>query len=332
MNPNQTPDGPDAGSSGDDETLHGWLATRARALAEQYRARDDGDPPLVHVPTGIPRLDAAGLLEPGILTAVGSHAGDGKSAFALQLAEGAARAGLDVQAYFLEDPGHLVADRELAKRLGVSAFKLRRLSVDAEAAAVASRLSAAVRGAEEWARRVRVSDRLMPTDDLMEDIRRRWTDSTRLVLVDYAQAFDAEGDERSVERVIARLAWRLNTLAKGTGAAVVLFSQVRREVLDRGRRWYENWRFKNQGETPTAEAVEGFRPNSGDLQWSSALQQRAKQVVYLFRPGNWQRSLGANVPDDVMELSIDKGNFGPNKEILRLGWDGPQARVFDRKG
>lgn len=149
------------------------------------------------------------------------------------------------------------------------------------------------------------------------------------MVVDYAQAFDAEADERSVERVVARLAWRLNELAKRTGAAVVLLSQVAKEVLQRGRRWYEGWLFHHRGEPPTAEAVEGFRPGAGDLQWSTKLWQAAKQGLFLFRPNSWMRSLGADVRDDVMEVSIGKGNFGPTNEILRLGWDGPQARIFD---
>jgi replicative DNA helicase len=149
--------------------------------------------------------------------------------------------------------------------------------------------------------------------------------------VDYAQAFDAEADEKSVERVVARLAWRLNDLAKRTGASVVLMSQVKREVLDRGRRWFDSWRWKNPNEPLRSEAVEGFRPLAGDLQWSTALWQRCKQGLFLFRPGSWLRSMGADTPDDVMEVSIAKGNFGPNNEIIRLGWDGPRARIFDAR-
>lgn len=291
-------------------------------------ARDLGVPPLVHVPTGISRLDAAGLLEPEILTAVGAHAGDGKSAFALQLLEGAARAGHSAIGFFLEDPARLVADRELARVLGVSAFKMRRLALDESADSFRARLRSATEDAT-WARRVVVSDALVETDLLFDQIAAWWTSSTKLVVVDYAQAFDAEADEKSVERVVARLAWRLNELAKRTGAAVVLMSQVKREVLDRGRRWFDSWRWKNPGERVNPEAVEGFRPLAGDMQWSTALWQRCKQGLFLFRPGSWIRSLGGEAKDDTMEISIAKGNFGPTNEILRLGWDGPRARIFD---
>lgn len=308
-------------------SLHDWLDTRAVGLATQYAAKDRGDSVLLNIPTGISRLDGAGLLEPDILTAVAAHAGDGKSAFALQLLEGAARAGHHGIGFFLEDPARLVADRELARSLGVSAFKLRRLNVGGDS--IAPRLRAAVRDAE-WARNVTVSDSLVPTDVLFEQIQ-KWIvpGRTRLVVVDYAQAFDAEHDEKSVERVVARLSWRANELAKRYGLSFVLMSQVRREVLDRGRRWYENWRWKNQGADLTPEAVEGFRPLTGDLQWSSAISQRAKQILSLFRPGNWMRSLGADCKDDTMEISIVKGNFGPSNELIRLGWDGPQTRIFD---
>lgn len=310
-------------------SLFEWLDDRAVGLGRQYVTKAAGGKVELNVPTGIARLDAAGLLEPDILSAVAAHAGDGKSAFALQLLEGAARAGHHGIGFFLEDPARLVADRELARSLGVSAFSLRRLGV--ESGSIEERLKAAVRGAG-WARNVTVSDSLVSTDVLFDQIERWRTPKTRIVVVDYAQAFDAEHNEKSVERVVARLSWRANELAKKYNLAFVLMSQVRREVLDRGRRWYENWRWKNQGGELTPEAVEGFRPLTGDLQWSSAIGQRAKQILSLFRPGNWMRSLGADCKDDTIEVSIVKGNFGPSNELIRLGWDGPQARIFDPRG
>lgn len=285
----------------------------------------------MHVSTGLSRLDAAGLLEPDILTAVGAHAGDGKSAFALQLLEGAARAGHHAIGFFLEDPARLVADREIARNLRVSAFALRRLGLRDEAAALQARLAGALREST-WAKNVTVSDALVSTDVLFEQIEAWRTSKTRLVVVDYAQAFDAEADEKSVERVVARLAWRGNELAKRHGISVVLMSQVRREVMERGRRWFESWRWKNPGADITVEAVEGFRPLAGDLQWSSALTQRAKQIISLFRPGSWIRSLGGHAADDTMEVTITKGNFGPANELIRLAWDGSQARLSDPRG
>jgi replicative DNA helicase len=168
---------------------------------------------------------------------------------------------------------------------------------------------------------------------LLEQLEEAVDESTGLVLIDYAQAFDAEPDEKSVERVIARLAWGLNQLAKKHNIAIVLFSQLKAEVKERGNRWYENFRYKKQEEaTETSfEAVEGFRPRDGDLQWSSALYQRAKQIVYIFRPAAWLQAFGIQAKDNFVQMQIAKGNYGPNKKILEFGWSGETARIFERK-
>lgn len=158
------------------------------------------------------------------------------------------------------------------------------------------------------------------------------TPETRLVLVDYAQVLGGENDERSVERVITRVVWELNELAKDTGTAVVLLSQVRTEVKERGRRLFDSWRYRNPNGRPTEEAVEGYRPLAGDGQWApSALGQKARAVLSWFRPRAWLRMHGVEVKDDVAELLILKSNYGPSAQALRLGWDGPLTRVYDPK-
>jgi replicative DNA helicase len=313
------------------KTLHDWMKRRAEQLDASYTARDFGEYVFTHVPTGITRLDDAGLVEPGVLTLVAGHAGDGKSAFGLQLLEGCARhGGFDCQGYFMEDPADMVADRKLAAQLGVSAFHLRRLKLDQPAATVQERLQSAIVEGESWTKRVKVSDEKTTVDGLIKSIEKEWTPNTKLVVVDYAQAFDAEQDEKSVERVIAGLAWKLNAVAKSSGAAVVLLSQVKKEVADRGREYYKGWRFRNPAGTIDRSAVEGFRPGPGDAQWSTALWQRARQGLFLFRPGLWQRALGnSDAKDDVTEVDIAKGNFGPVGQKIRLRWDGPTATLSE---
>lgn len=311
-------------------TLADWSRARGRELIKLYSTPED-QRPLLFVPTGLRRLDEAGLLEPDVLTVVGGHPGDGKSSFALQFLEGAARAGLSSQGYFLEDPARLIADRALAKDTGISAFALRRLKAAGTPSEVCARIQAAINAEIEWAERIQVWDRYWETSELLENIEECWTENTKLVVVDYAQAFDAEADEKSVERVIARLAWKLNDLAKRKHAAVVLFSQVKKEVIDRGRQWFSSWRWKNPDAQPTLDMVEGFRPGAGDLQWSSALQQRAKQILYIFRPGTWMLSLQVQWPDDTVEVTIDKGNYGPSKKLITLRFDGATATLSDPK-
>ncbi len=305
---------------------------RNEKLADLYERTEAGeDVELQYISTGLPSLDALGLIEKGILTVIGGEPGVGKTAWAIKILESAARQGFRPQGHFFEDPIQLLSDRITAKAIGLNAFNLRRLTLtDSD---IPARLRSVADGLE-WLASVHVNDTLTSSTDLLETLEETVTEETGLLVIDYAQAFDAEQDEKSVERVIARLAWGLNQLAKRKNIAVVLFSQLKAEVRERGNKWYQNYMFKaGQEATETSvEAVEGFRPRSGDLQWSSALTQRAKQIIYLFRPGAWLRSFGVNAKDDRVQVQIDKGNFGPNKEIVEFLWDGALCKISEKKG
>lgn len=305
---------------------------RNAELADKYeKLQTTGEVDADYISTGLATLDALGLMERGILTAVAGHTGDGKSAFALQLIESAAKQGLSPIACFFEDPGKFVADRLTAKELGESAFKLRKLAIDDDK--IGKRLSAATNKIGSWAQNVDIIDELVPTVELFDYFEHAVDESTGLVSIDYAQAFDSEQDEKSVERVVARLAWSGNQLAKKKNVAVVLYSQIKNEVLSRGKRQYDNWCYVNKKEPGSSDiaAVEGYRPLNGDMQWSTALGQRCKQSIMIFRPYNWLRTHGVSCQDNVMDVMADKGNYSPAKQIKRLGFDGPTARIYDRK-
>lgn len=316
-------------SEGEGESLYSWTQTRAAELSALYASRDRGENPFTHVTTGLTSLDNAGLFEPGILTAVGAHPGDGKTAFALQCIEGAARANHHVMGYFFEDPRSFLADRKLASSANVSSFALRRGKLSLSAEELDDKMSAAV-DSMAWAKKVSMFDAKLTTSQLRESIKRNIREDTREIVIDYAQAFDAEQDEKSVERVIARLAWDLNALAAEYNVAVVLMSQVKKEVADRGHKRFASRQFESKGGPVDETFVEGFRPGANDMQWSTALQQRAKQVVYLFRPGLWLRAVGVgDAKDNIMEITLDKGNYGPAQAVIRLRWDGRQSRISE---
>lgn len=310
-------------SKGSNETLADWVASRADELTEQYALKAAGFEPRTHVPTGLRRLDAAGLLEPGIATVVLGHEGDGKSALGLAFCEGAARAGLSVDLHTPEDPRKMVADRILAGQVGESAAKLRRLRIDG----AGLRLASAVRESLDWTSRIRPYDGRLTAGQICELI-----DKNRpgLVVVDYAQVL-AGADESDAERVLAKAVWDFNEAAKNTGASVVLLSQVRTQVKERGRRLFDSWRARNPGPI-TPEAVEGYRPLPGDGQWApNALGQKPRAVLSWFRPGLWARQHGSGVADDTAELRIIKSNYGPGAETLKLRWHGPTTTITDPK-
>lgn len=306
------------------------LAERNNELANLYEKKEAGeDIDVQYIPTGLPSLDSRGLLEKGILTIVGGDPGVGKTSWALQFLKGAAEYGYNPVAFFFEDPLQFISDRITGAAIGESAFKLRRLTI--EEPNIVERIRA-VAGKEEWTQYVSVNDSFKDSHTLLNWLEQNCTEATGLVIVDYAQAFDAEADEKSVERVIARLAWGLNQLAKKKNIAVVLFSQLKTEVRERGKKWFDNWRWKNGADPQPGDfdAVEGYRPISGDLQWSSALYQRAKQILYIFRPGAWLRTHGVSASDDVVQAMIDKGNYGPNKEIVEFTWHGPTTSIKEK--
>jgi replicative DNA helicase len=312
-----------------DETLADWLGERTEELGTQYNLAAAGLAPVTHCPTGLRRLDAAGVIELGVAHVVLGHEGDGKSALGLQLLKGCAQAGYGCMGFWPEDPRRFISDRVLAPVLGMSATTLRRLKA-ADPDEMPARLRAAKIEAEGWARRVQVDDRRMESREIVEAIRRRWGKDTRLALVDYAQVLGGEADEGSVERVITRLVWDLNEAAKELGGAIVLLSQVRTLVKERGRRMFDDWKRKNPDKAPTEEAVEGYRPLAGDGQWApNALGQKARAVLSWFRPRLWLKMHGANVQDDLAELLILKSNYGPSMETLRLKWDGPTTTISD---
>lgn len=315
-------------------TLADWLERRGDELGQQYAARDAGDPPLTFVPTGLPRLDARGFLEKGVLTVFMGHPGDGKTCLSLQLLEGAATAGLEAQGYFTEDPARMVSDRVFAKTMGESAFSLRRLTIAEDAAAVTARLAAVQTEVHGWASKVLMDDVYHPPGELLEAINDRWTDGTKLVVVDYAQAFTPESDE-GMERMLAGLCWDLNQFAKRRDAAVVLMSQVGRQVIERGRRMFEQWRYRNPGAEPEPQMVEGFRPGPGDIQWmTTAAQQRCRSMGSIFRPGFWMQVVGATAVDNTMEICAVKGNYSgadPSK-VVTLGFDGATGRIMNQPG
>lgn len=304
------------------ETLADVLADRA---AQLRRWATGEETPVAGVPTGIARLDASGLIERRVMTVIGGHTGDGKSVVRKQLTRGAASAGCRVQEYVLEDPRDFTADRILADEMDVDSLALRRLRVpDLE-----HRVEPAA--GVIWARRVAVDFSSHDRASLLAAVRERWFgpdgEPTDLIQVDYAQRFLQDGEES-----VRALADDLADLARDSGCAVVLYSQVKQEVLSRGERRLESarWAANRAGRPLTPEeAVAGYRPGFGDFQWSTALQYRARSANSIFRPHKWARRCGFPVQDNIMDWTSDKENYGPDVHRITLAFDGPRSRIWD---
>jgi replicative DNA helicase len=294
------------------------LANRAAELKDDLARRARGETVLTHIPTGLASLDKAfGGIERGVQTLVIGHTGDGKTTVVQNLVEGAARNGVGVAFFVLEDPERKVADKAFAKELGISANLLGRLEVDLD---VPARLDAALEG-EHWSDNVAFHSGMADPDEILEVIGKLARTGVNdvplgLVAVDYAQGFSDV--EESLEAVCGRMARNLNILSGTHNLATLFGSQCKTAVMPRGRSQWER----------TGE-VDGYRPGRGDAMWSARLEQYSKAVWTIFRPGRWRQSLGDTAArDDRIELNVVKANFGPEGQVV-LGWEGKTGRVYD---
>lgn len=182
-------------------------------------------------------------------------------------------------------------------------------------------LEAAAEEIRGWASRVEHQAGLIPVPVALQRMREFDGD---LILLDYAQAFP-EDVGATMERTIARFAWEANSLAQKKNCAVVVFSQIVREVEDRGYRIYERSKWRD----PDKIDVSGFCPGGlSDISWAKSLGERAKELGYIWREGRIARKLGANVKDNRMRIVWGKVNFGEEKDML-FEFDGPTATIRD---
>lgn len=271
-----------------------------------------------YISTGIQSWDRNGGILRGILTVIGAATGEGKSIVKLQLARGAAKDLANVLMLDFEDPAGKTADRALSSSTGINNKLLGLLDIEEFDY---TRLEAAATEINTWAGRVEHHVGLLDTTECLRLMRES---KANLILVDYAQAFP-EDDDTTMERTIAKFAWEANKIAQEKNCAVVVFSQIIREVEQRGYRIFERAKFKD----PDAIDVSGFCPTGlSDISWAKSLGERAKELGYIWREGRIARKLGANVKDNRMRIVWGKVNFGDEKDLL-LEFDGPTATIKD---
>lgn len=297
------------------ETLDRVLLRNAQRLREDVQRRDSGEVILSHVPTGFSAIDRTfGGIRLGVCTELMAHTGDGKSSFARQVAEAAARHGVGVLWFCGEDPEDATAERYLADGTGVTATEMGRLDLTQ---GELDRIDQHARDSQAWARYIEPVFEAPSVDEVLERL-----DDTqviggaplRLAVYDYAQIF---GDEDNLEHEIAKLARGLNQRSSNRRMANLLLSQVANKVLERGRDEYR-----------MTKDVRGFIPGKGDTEWCKRAEKSTKSLWSLFRPGAWKREMGEDAEDDTAELHVKKANFGPTGYEV-LGWDGPHCRFFD---
>lgn len=291
------------------------LTNRVQGLRADLKRKDSGEQLLTHIPTGFNVIDATyGGIRRGVATELLAHTGDGKSAFARGICNGAASAGAGVLWFCGEDPEDATAERYLADEGSISATELGRLDISK---AQIDRLDKFATK-QEWAKRVEVIFESPSVEEVLSIVADTVTVGGAPLLLcvfDYAQIF---GDSANLEAEIAKLATGINQMSGGRRMASLILSQVSNDVYKRGR---EQWLSRRD--------ITGFTPGLGDTEWCKRAEKSCKAVWSLFRPGRWLRDMGQEAEDDTAELHVKKASFGPQGFEI-LGWDGPGVRFYNR--
>ena len=308
------------------------VADQAAVLEQFAIARVEGTLKVtdLYIPTGIRRWDDNGGITRGVLTIIGGVDGMGKSLVSNHLSFSAATAGLNVAQIVMEDPAPQVANRSIANQTGIDSRRLSLATFDVDDM---DKIYAASRQTEKWGKKVLFHAGLVSVAEVFEGLRAAQSrleaagERLDLILLDYAQAF--QGGDEGLERTIAGLAWDANVLAQELNCGFVIFSQVKPEVAGRGFAAF--WASKKRD--PDSWDVSGFVPGPGtqDLAWSSAFGQRGRCVVYISRPGFYEKMLGKpGAVDDRLLIRIAKANFA-SAGFIECRFDGPTGRISDVK-
>ncbi len=272
----------------------------------QEQANNKGK--LMGVPTGFIALDRmfAGL-RGGDLIILAARPGIGKTAFALNIATRAAKAGTHVAIFSLEMPAEQLVQRIMCAEARVGLEGLRNGNASTQ----------------DWTSLIRVSSQLsklpIAIDDsasttileLRSKARRELSGLKEgergLIIVDYLQLMSpqrANTESRQVE--IAEISRGLKVLAKELNVPIIALSQLSRAV----------------------EARKGKRPVLSDLRESGSIEQDADIVMFLDRSAD-EREAEENdrPPLGIAEVIVAKHRNGAPGTV-QLAFI-PQCTLFD---
>ena len=259
------------------------------------------------IPTGLKDLDERiGGIHPGELVVIAGRPGMGKTALGGTIAEGAAQRGYPVAFVTAETPAPKITQRLLAKASGLENRDLRRGRISNEQLISLVAKAGVLGDLSLW---FLDSDRSW--DRIKAKIRALKLREARLSLVvlDYVGLFSAPvpGGERYLE--IGRISSEAKGLAIELELALVLLSQLNREVENRLDK----------------------RPKLSDLRESGCLEQDADIVGLLYRPVYYDENFR---PAELGEFDVAKNRDGATGRIkLRFDertvsfsdWTEPQA-------
>lgn len=245
------------------------------------------------VRSGVPALDEIGGIPLGALTILAARPSVGKSSLGLQFAvHGAAFSRVSALFVSVEMKAQDVAARIVGQVVDTSVSGLLRDGmVPSEAMA---HCDAAIVEMDCWAGKLWIANDVDDIRDVVDLGRRCSKQGCKMLVVDYLQLCDPGERHENRNLEVASMSAKLKRLSKRTGMAVVVLSQLNREVERTTR-----------------------KPGLSDLRDSGAIEQDADLVFMLYRQSDdgW-----------TVDLKVAKNRNGPLLET-KLMFD-PRRMVF----
>lgn len=292
-------------------TIGELLRERFQELIAISDAKQRGELAATGIPTGIAEVDSIlGGIQRGIATVIAGRPGMGKSALAMSLTDGASELGCGTHVFSMEDTRAAYTDRAMSRKSGVSAERIRSMSLNRGELDSIDRMSRELRKRGGWL----VDDRSgLTAEEVVRSVRRnRKRNQTQLVVVDYLQLLRMPPFAKRHEALTDAMQTFANA-AKQDRIAYVILSQLNRQC----------------------ESRDDKRPLLSDLKDSGGIEERSKCILFVYRPSvyrerypkkEWEKE-GELIPESVMEIIIRKNNQGATGKVV-VSFDPETIRIY----
>jgi replicative DNA helicase len=275
------------------------LVDRVNELFENRNAANG----LIGMPTGIPKLNAIlSGLQPGKLYCIGARPMVGKSSGGRQIGIAAAEAGFTTLVLSMEMPGSEIAACVMSQLGRIESDRLQRGDLEPE----------------DWSRLTEATERGAKLPLYVDDeggltlpaIRNkaRMVKGLRLLVIDYLQLSVSTLRGATTNDQIAEVSKGLKALALSMGIAIVLLSQLNRDV----------------------ERRQDKEPQLSDLRDSGAIEQDADVVILLWTArefdGGATRVVGWKV---AKHRGGPRGRFAMRFDAARYAWTDAPTTALD---
>lgn len=258
--------------------------------------------------TGFSAIDnKLGGLHPSELILLACRPGMGKTAFALNIVQQAARLdNANVAVFSLEMPYDQLAERLISSvgEIGMQSIKTGMMSES------------------DWDKLGTATDTLgdcnifiddtsgITISEIMSKCRRLKIErGLDLVMIDYLQLISSGGRKESRQQEISEMTRMLKVMAMDVGVPILLLSQLSRAT----------------------EQTKDKKPLLSHLRESGSIEQDADVVMLLYRESYYQETDTDIDPDkitNVAEVNIAKHRSGPTG-VVKLTWDGALVKFRD---